>query len=143
LTQYQRDVLSRPLPEGVPEERAVEALAARGSWLVGTPDDCIAAMDRLEELSGGYGGLLVMVQDWATREQQRRSYDLLARYVVPRYSGARVGLQRAYQLGVAHRLESQAAMQQAIERAFDARERPAANGSAGQPEAKVQPSQSA
>src|SRR5689334_16396285 len=26
LTQYQRDVLSRPLPEGVPEDRAVEAL---------------------------------------------------------------------------------------------------------------------
>src|SRR4051794_8667456 len=54
LTQYQRDVLSRPLPEGVPEERAVETLVEHGSWLVGTPDDCIAAMDRLEELSGGY-----------------------------------------------------------------------------------------
>ena len=143
LTQYQRNVLSRPLPGGVPEDRAVEALVERGSWLVGTPDDCIAAMDRLEELSGGYGGLLVMVQDWATREQQRRSYELMARYVMSRYSGARVGVERAHQLGVAHRLESQAAMQQAIERAFDAREQATANGSAGQPAASVRPSATA
>src|SRR5919197_1028474 len=55
LTGYQRDVLSRPLPEGVPVERAVEALVDRGSWIVGTPDDCIATIDRLEELSGGLG----------------------------------------------------------------------------------------
>ena len=144
LTEYQRDVLSRPLPEGVPVDRAVEALVERGSWLVGTPDDCLAAMDRLEELSGGFGGLLVMVQDWATREQQRRSYELLARYVMPRYSGARWGVERAHQLGVAHRLESQAAMQQAIERAFDARERTSANGTASvEPDAAVEPSPSA
>ena len=32
-----------------------------------------------------------MVQDWATREQQRRSYELLARYVMPRYTGALAG----------------------------------------------------
>jgi limonene 1,2-monooxygenase len=124
LTRYQRDVLSRPLPDGVPEERAVETLVERGSWIVGTPDDCIAAMDRLEELSGGFGGLLVMVQDWATREQQRRSYELLARYVMPRYSGALAGVSAAHALGVAHRLESQTAMQHAIDQAFESRERP-------------------
>ena len=32
LTRYQRDVLSRPLPEGVPEDRVVETLA--GALLV-------------------------------------------------------------------------------------------------------------
>ena len=128
LTRYQRDVLSRPLPDGVPEEGAVEALADRGSWLVGTPDDCIAAIERLEELSGGFGGLLVMVQDWATREQQRRSYELLARYVMPRYSGALVGVEAAHTLGVAHRVESQQAMKHAIDQAFEVRERQPANG---------------
>ena len=122
LTGYQRDVLSRPLPEGVPEDRIVETLADSGSWLVGTPDDCIAAIERLEELSGGFGGLLVMVQDWATREQQFRSYELLARHVMPRYKGALVGVDAAYQHAKDHRLESQQAMQQAIDRAFAARE---------------------
>jgi limonene 1,2-monooxygenase len=122
LTGYQRDVLSRPLPEGVPEDRVVETLADRGSWLIGTPDDCIAAIERLEELSGGFGGVLVMVQDWATREQQRRSYELLARYVMPKYKGALVGVEAAYHHAADHRLEAQQATKQAIDRAFEARE---------------------
>jgi limonene 1,2-monooxygenase len=123
VTGYQRDVLSRPLPEGVPEDQVVEALAERGAWIVGTPDDCIATIDRLDERSGGFGGLLVMVQDWATREQQRRSYELLARYVMPRYQGAVSGVQSAYRHAADHRQDSQQAMQQSIERAFEARER--------------------
>ncbi len=122
LTRYQRDVLGRPLPEGVPEERAVEALAERGSWLIGTPDDCIAGIERLEELSGGFGGLLVMVQDWATRENQRRSYELMARYVMPRYTGALAGVEAGHQHGVAYSREATSAMRQAIEHAFEARE---------------------
>jgi limonene 1,2-monooxygenase len=130
LTQYQRDVLSRPLPEGVPEARVVETLAERGAWLVGTPDDCIAAIERLDELSGGFGGLLVMVQDWATREQQRRSYELLARYVMPRYQGALAGVRAGHQRGMAQRGEAQQAMRHAIDRAFEARQRPGVNGPA-------------
>lgn len=123
LTQYQRDVLGRPLPEGVPEERVVETLADRGAWLVGTPDDCIAAIDRLDVVSGGFGGVLVMVQDWATREQQRRSYELMARYVMPRYTGALAGVEAGHRTGVAEAVESSAAMRNAIEKAFEARER--------------------
>jgi limonene 1,2-monooxygenase len=128
LTGYQRDVLSRPLPDGVPEERAVEALVDSGNWIVGTPDDCIAAIERLEELSGGFGGLLVMVQDWATREQQFRSYELLARYVMPRYKGALVGVEAAYRHAAEHRPELQQAMKHAIDQAFVARERGSTNG---------------
>lgn len=130
LTRYQRDVLSRPLPEGVPEDRAVEALADRGAWLIGTPDDAIVAIERLEELSGGFGGLLVMVQDWATREQQRRSYELLARYVMPRYTGALGGVIAAHELGMTERGETQSAMRNAIERAFAAHERTSARNAA-------------
>jgi limonene 1,2-monooxygenase len=123
LTNYQRDVLGRPLPEDVPEERVVETLVDRGSWLVGTPDDCVAAMERLEDLSGGFGGLLVMVQDWATREQQRRSYELLARYVMPHFTGALVGVDAGHRLGVAQQVPAQQAMRASIERAFEAHER--------------------
>jgi limonene 1,2-monooxygenase len=130
LTQYQRDVLGRPLPEGVPENKVVEALVDRGSWLVGTPDDCVAMMERLEELSGGFGGLLVMVQDWATREHQRRSYELLARYVMPRFTGALVGVEAAHRHGVVHIDETQRAIKQSIDKAFEARERTSANGPA-------------
>ncbi|MBV8716889.1 MAG: LLM class flavin-dependent oxidoreductase [Chloroflexi bacterium] len=127
VTKYQRDVLSRPLPEGVPEEHVVETLADRGSWLIGTPDDCIAAIERLEQLSGGFGGVLVMVQDWATREQQRRSYELLARYVMPRFTGALAGVEAGHHTGVIEAAESNNAMRQAIEKAFESRERATTN----------------
>jgi limonene 1,2-monooxygenase len=130
LTQYQRDVLGRPLPEGVPEERVVEALAERGNWLVGTPDDCVAAVDRLEELSGGFGGLLVMVQDWATREQQRRSFELLARYVMPRCTGALVGVEAGHRHGVAKQGDAQAAMKRSIDQAFESHDRTSVIGPA-------------
>ncbi len=122
LTRYQRDVLGRPLPEGVSEARAVEVLAERGAWLIGTPDDCIAGIERLEDLSGGFGGLLVMVQDWATREAQRRSYELLARYVMPRYTGALAGVEAGHQHGVEYSREASGAMRQAIDRAFETHE---------------------
>jgi limonene 1,2-monooxygenase len=128
LTQYQRDVLSRPLPEGVPEAQAVDALVDSGSWIVGTPDDCVAAIERLEESSGGFGGLLVMVQDWTTREQQRRSYELLARHVMPRYKGGLVGVEAAYRHAADRRGELQQAMKQAIDKAFEARQQPSVNG---------------
>ena len=127
VTKYQRDVLSRPLPEGVPEEHVVETLADRGSWLIGAPDDCIAAIERLEQLSGGFGGVLVMVQDWATREQQRRSYELLARYVMPRFTGALAGVEAGHHTGVVEAAESNNAMRQAIEKAFESRERATTN----------------
>ena len=64
----------------------------------------------MEELSGGFGGLLVQVQDWATREQQFRSYELLARYVMPRYKNAFVGVQAAYQHAAEHRSETEQAV---------------------------------
>ena len=63
-----------------------------------------------------------MVQDWATREQQRRSYELLARYVMPRHTGALAGVEAAHQLGVAERDEAQQAMRRAIDKAFEARD---------------------
>jgi limonene 1,2-monooxygenase len=130
VTRYQRDVLGRPLPEGVPEERVVETLVEQGGWLVGTPDDCVATIDRLDELSGGFGGLLVMVQDWATREQQRRSFDLLARYVMPRFTGALGGVETAHAHAAAHLAETQQAIKRSIETAFEARERTHSNSPA-------------
>ncbi len=43
-------------------------------------------------MSGGFGGLLVTTVDWATREQIMHSYELIARYVKPRFQGSLVSL---------------------------------------------------
>ena len=60
----------------------------REAWIVGTPDDCIEAIHRLDEQSGGFGGFLVQTIDWAPRDKMLRSYELLARYVMPEFQGS-------------------------------------------------------
>jgi limonene 1,2-monooxygenase len=39
------------------------------------------------ELSGGFGTVIGFVHDWANRENTNRSWDLVARYVVPAING--------------------------------------------------------
>jgi limonene 1,2-monooxygenase len=63
-------------------------MADAGFWIVGTPDDCVEGIKRLEERSGGYGGFLVQTIDWAPRDKMLRSYELLARYVMPQFQGS-------------------------------------------------------
>src|SRR5262249_2872288 len=44
---------------------------------------------RLVHLSqGGFGGVLFRAHEWATREETLRSYELFARYVMPRFQGS-------------------------------------------------------
>jgi limonene 1,2-monooxygenase len=52
----------------------------------------IAGIERLQDISGGFGGFMVMVQDWAPREKVLHSYELLARYVMPHFQGTLAGL---------------------------------------------------
>jgi limonene 1,2-monooxygenase len=68
----------------------VDALIASGMAVVGTPDDAIAQIERLEKQSGGFGAFLQMGHNWADFEQTKRSYELMARYVFPRFQGSNV-----------------------------------------------------
>ena len=62
------------------------------SRVVGTPDDCIAGIARLQDASGGFGGLLLRAEDWAPRDKLHRSYELMARYVMPQFQGSLTGI---------------------------------------------------
>ena len=88
-----------------------------GAWCVGTPDDLIATIRRLDEQSGGYGGLLIQATEWGTREQVLHSYELVARYVMPQFQGSLVGLEesQAWVSGKVDELQEQRA--RALERA--------------------------
>ena len=70
-------------------------MADNGSWVVGTPDDLIEAIYRLDQQSGGFGGLLVQTIDWAPREKMLHSYELLARYVMPHFQGSIKSIKRS------------------------------------------------
>jgi limonene 1,2-monooxygenase len=60
-----------------------------GTTLVGSVDTVVRGIEHLETLSGGgFGGLLFRAHEWATREQTLKSYELFARYVMPRFQGS-------------------------------------------------------
>lgn len=65
----------------------VDALIDSGLAVIGTPDDAIAQIERLRTQSGGFGAFLQMAHNWADWEQTKRSYELFARYVAPRFQG--------------------------------------------------------
>jgi limonene 1,2-monooxygenase len=95
LYYFQKVVGLPGIPEqGTPEE-CLDAMIRAGFVVVGTPDDLIAQIERLEEQSGGFGAFLVTAHEWADRLATRRSYELIARYVMPHFQGSRAYTQRS------------------------------------------------
>ena len=54
---------------------------------IGTPDDLVQRIKSVLEVSGGFGTVIGFVHDWANPENTRRSWDMVARYVVPEING--------------------------------------------------------
>lgn len=60
-----------------------------GTTLVGSPETVAKGIERLIGFSeGGAGGVLFRAHEWADREQTLRSYELFARWVMPRFQGS-------------------------------------------------------
>jgi len=74
-------------PEQPVEEMTIDRMIGRGGAIIGTPDDAIAKIKELQQASGGFGGILGLAHEWATREKTLRSYELFARYVAPQFQG--------------------------------------------------------
>jgi limonene 1,2-monooxygenase len=106
----------RPVFDG-PLDKVVDFMADAGYWFVGTPDDCIEGIKRLDEKSGGYGGFLVQTVDWAPREKMLHSYELLARYVMPAFQGSVLSTAASNQWARERRDMLMAGRTRAIERA--------------------------
>jgi limonene 1,2-monooxygenase len=73
-------------------DEAVDALCgdngpAAGASVIGTPDDLVAAIAGMQTITGGFGTVIGFAHDWANREATLRSWDLVARYVVPEVNG--------------------------------------------------------
>ena len=100
-----------------PADKIIDAMVEKGAWCVGTPDDLIATLERLDQESGGYGGLLIQAQEWGTREQVLHSYELLARYVMPRFQGSLVNLEASQALASDKRVELNALRERSLDKA--------------------------
>jgi limonene 1,2-monooxygenase len=91
VTEYFGQTLGNPVPD-VPRDQIVDFMVEKNQWIVGTPDDCIAGIERLQEMTGGFGKFMMRVEDWAPRDKIHRSYELLARYVMPHFQGSVAGI---------------------------------------------------
>ncbi|MCW2912129.1 MAG: luciferase family protein [Actinomycetia bacterium] len=104
--KYFQEVAALPIaPDTAGHEELVDAINASGFGVIGTPDDAIAQLRRLADQSGGYGTYLVMAQDWADRAQTLRSYELLAREVMPAFQNSAVTTQASRDWAATHRPE--------------------------------------
>ena len=63
------------------------AFSDESTAVIGTPDDLVAKIRDMQEVTGGFGCVIGFVHDWANRENTLRSWDLVARYVVPEVNG--------------------------------------------------------
>lgn len=81
---YFKEIANLPLvPEGVADP--VAAMVESGMAIIGTPDDAAARIQQLVDQSGGFGCFMLMAHNWAPWEATKRSYELIARYVAPRF----------------------------------------------------------
>jgi limonene 1,2-monooxygenase len=104
--EYNVGTLMRPGVE--PYKSVDDALekAASGptaSATIGTPDDLVQAIKHLLTVSGGVGAIMGFVHDWANPENTRRSWDMVARYVIPEINGFIEPLRKSRQFLVENR----------------------------------------
>ena len=74
-------------PKGLLGTGGLEEVVARGTALVGTPDDAVEFLERYWQKTGGFGTILLMSINWAPFEACKTSYELFMRYVLPRFTG--------------------------------------------------------
>jgi limonene 1,2-monooxygenase len=93
--EYITGTLQRPgaKPFNDPDEAVDKTAFVPGAVAtIGTPDDLVERIKSVLEISGGFGTVVGFVHDWANPENTMRSWDMVARYVVPQINGYIAGL---------------------------------------------------
>jgi limonene 1,2-monooxygenase len=119
--QWQRDyfehTLGIPNDFDGPSDKIIDYMTDQGAWCIGTPDDLVETINRLDDDSGGFGGVLIQAQEWGTREQVDHSYELVARYVAPRFQGSMGSLEASQTWSAAKRNELDELRRRSLDRA--------------------------
>jgi limonene 1,2-monooxygenase len=115
--ERERQVYFKPVL-GLENDYTLADEIADDSSIIGTPEDCIAAIERMVEQTGGFGTFLIMTHDWADRPQTLASLELFARYVMPHFQGTLAAAQRSAATVTAKRPGYKPLAQAAITKAF-------------------------
>jgi limonene 1,2-monooxygenase len=110
---YFREIANLPIvPEGAGDP--IEAMVNSGMAVIGTPDDAAARIQQLVDESGGAGAFLLMAHNWADWAATRKSYELIARYVAPRFQELNVNRQASMDWVKGNKAEFTGQMQAAV-----------------------------
>jgi limonene 1,2-monooxygenase len=94
-------------------------IAARGG-LVGTPDDAADFLEGLWQRTAGFGTVVMTGTNWMDFESTKRSYELMMRYVMPRFNRANARRERSFDWVFDNREAFSGANQAAIAKAVAA-----------------------
>jgi limonene 1,2-monooxygenase len=117
--KYFEDVAVLPM---VPPDRKGDAanfMVETGRAVIGTPDDCLRQIETLQKASGGFGCFLVTDHNWARFERKCNSYEMIARYVFPKFQGLNVNREQSNQWVRERQKDFKAAAQRATQRQID------------------------
>lgn len=78
---------------GVAGDDPVDILLRSNRAVIGTPEDAITMIERLQGKQGEFGVFLQQAHNWADWEQTKKSYELYARFVMPHF--AKTNIHRA------------------------------------------------
>ena len=74
----------------------VDILVGAGRAAIGTPDDAIAMIEKLQAKQGEFGVVLLQAHNWAEWEETKKSYELYARIVMPHFANTNRNRQASY-----------------------------------------------
>jgi limonene 1,2-monooxygenase len=74
--------------EGGDVKEMIDFINEAGVGAIGTVEDAAAQVERLvNQSNGGFGAMLLLAHEWANPQATRRSFELIAQHVMPRFQG--------------------------------------------------------
>ena len=118
FARYIREIATFPIvPDNI--HNAAEYLMENNMACIGTPDDAIKYIEKLQIGTGGFGAYMELAHNWADWQATKRHYELMSRYVAPHFQGLNSLRQASYNYSFENRDvfvgKAAAAVQQAID----------------------------
>ena len=111
---YSNDIVpaANPVPRGLADPVAYLWETQRA--IVGTPEDAIRELKRVQKKVDGFGGVLVFQHDWANWPATLRSMELIAEEVRPHFTRANALRQDSYDRNAPHQDANRALARQGV-----------------------------
>ena len=92
---YSHNVLpNSPFPDSI--EDPINYGIENKILLVGTPEDAIREIERIDKITGGFGVFLMFAHNFVTWDAAKKSYELMARHVIPYFRQSNSLRQKSY-----------------------------------------------